>query len=247
MLNITEASDQTVEIPETAGNGDGNFTSLNSENIPFEPRVVGIVKDFHFQTLRNKIEPLVLAYNNNPVFVIDYYSARISANNIKGTLDKLKDVMVRNDKNDPFEYHFLNDQLALFYIEDGRRQTILIWAALATIFIACLGLFGLATYSAEQRIKEIGVRKVLGATVLNLASLLSKDFLKLVFIANGIAFPIAWWATNKWLQEYAYHIDVQWWVFAIAGISACGIALLTVSYQAIKAAIANPVKSLRTE
>jgi len=247
MLNITEASDQTVEIPETSGNGDGNFTSLNRENIPFKPRVVGIVKDFHFQTLRNKIEPLVLAYNNNPVFVIDYYSAKISANNIKGTLDDLKDVMVKNDKNDPFEYHFLNDQLALFYIEDGRRQTILIWAALATIFIACLGLFGLATYSAEQRIKEIGVRKVLGATVLNLASLLSKDFLKLVFIANGIAFPIAWWATNQWLQEYAYHIDVQWWVFAIAGISACGIALLTVSYQAIKAAIANPVKSLRTE
>ena len=247
MLNISEASDQTVEIPEMSGNGDGTFRPLNDENIPFKPRVVGIVKDFHFQTLRNKIEPLVLAYNNNPVFVIDYYSARISPVDIKGTLDKLKDVMVKNDKNDPFEYHFLNDQLALFYIEDGRRQTILIWAALATIFIACLGLFGLATYSAEQRIKEIGVRKVLGATVFNLASLLSKDFLKLVLIANGIAFPITWWAINKWLQEYAYHVDVQWWVFAIAGISACSIALLTISYQAIKAAIANPVKSLRTE
>jgi len=141
----------------------------------------------------------------------------------------------------------LNDQLALFYIEDERRQTILIWAALATIFIACLGLFGLATYSAEQRIKEIGVRKVLGATVFILASLLSKDFLKLVFIANGIAFPVAWWVTNKWLQEYAYHIDVQWWVFVIAGILAIGIALLTVSYQAIKAAIGKPVKNLRTE
>jgi putative ABC transport system permease protein len=99
--------------------------------------------------------------------------------------------MIKNDKDDPFEFHFLNDQLALFYIEEGRRQTILIWSALATIFIACLGLFGLATYSAEQRIKEIGVRKVLGATVFNLASLLSKDFLKLVFIANGIAFPFS--------------------------------------------------------
>lgn len=247
MLNISEGADQTVEIPETSRNGDGTFTPLNDENIPFKPRVIGIVKDFHFQTLRNKIEPLVLAYNNNPVFVIDYYSARISASNIKGTLDKLKDVMVKNDKNDPFEYHFLNDQLALFYIEDGRRQTILILAALATIFIACLGLFGLATYSAEQRIKEIGVRKVLGATVLNLASLLSKDFLRLVLIANGVAFPVAWWATNKWLQEYAYHVNIQWWVFAIAGISACGIALATVSYQAIKAAMSNPVKSLRTE
>lgn len=247
MLGVVEPAGQIVEIPAMSEMGDGNFTPLNSENIPFKPRVIGIVKDFHFQSLRDKIEPLVLCYNKNPIHVIDYYSARIAATNIQGTLEKLKDVMVKNDKDDPFEYHFLNDQLALFYIEDERRQTILIWAALATIFIACLGLFGLATYSAEQRIKEIGVRKVLGATVFNLASLLSKDFLKLVFIANGVAFPIAWWATNKWLQEYAYHIDVQWWVFVIAGVVAIGIALLTVSYQAIKAAMANPVKSLRTE
>jgi len=245
LLNITEASGQVVEIPAEAT--EGSFAPLNQENIPFTPKVVGIVKDFHFQSLRDKIQPLVLAYNYNPINVIDYYSARIDATNIKGSLDKLKQVMVNNDKDDPFEYHFLDEQLALFYIEDGRRQTILIWAALATIFIGCLGLFGLATYSAEQRIKEIGVRKVLGATIFNLASLLSKDFLKLVLIANGIAFPIAWWGVNKWLQEYAYHIDVQWWVFVIAGIAAIGIALITVSFQAIKAALANPVKSLRTE
>jgi putative ABC transport system permease protein len=247
MLGITEASGQTVEIPELSWNGDGTFVPVNDDNAPFKPNVIGIVKDFHFQSLRNKIEPLVLAYNQNPVMVIDYYTARIAATDIKGTLDKLKKVMVDNDRDDPFEYHFLNDQLALFYIEDSRRQTILIWAALSTIFIACLGLFGLATYSAEQRIKEIGVRKVLGASVYNLASLLSKDFLKLVLIANGIAFPVAWWATNKWLQEYAYHIDIGWWIFVVAGISACAIALITISYQAIKAAIANPVKSLRTE
>jgi putative ABC transport system permease protein len=247
MLGITEAAGQQVEIPALSGNGDGTFVPLNEQGIPFKPGVIGIVKDFHFQSLRDKIEPLVLCYNQNPIQVIDYYSARIDATNIKRTLDKLKQVMVNNDKDDPFEYHFLNDQLALFYIEDGRRQTILIWAALATIFIACLGLFGLATYSAEQRVKEIGVRKVLGATVFNLASTLSKDFLKLVLIANGIAFPIAWWATNKWLQEYAYHIDVQWWVFVIAGSFACIIALLTVSYQAIRAALSNPVKNLRTE
>jgi len=247
ILGIEEAAGQTVEIPALSRNGDGTFTPLNPQNTPFKPRVIGIVKDFHFQSLRDKIEPLVLCYNQNPIHVIDYYSARIAAANIKGTLEKLKEVMIENDKDDPFEYHFLNDQLALFYIEEGRRQTILIWSALATIFIACLGLFGLATYSAEQRIKEIGVRKVLGATVFNLASLLSKDFLKLVFIANGIAYPIAWWAANSWLQEYAYHIDIKWWVFVTAGLLAIGIALVTVSYQAIKAAIANPVKSLRTE
>jgi putative ABC transport system permease protein len=245
MLDIKDASGQIVEIPAIADGG--TFQPINSQSIPFTPRVIGIAKDFHFQSLRDKIEPLVLAYNNNPLQVIDYYTARIEATNIKGTLDQLKNVMVKNDPTDPFEYHFLDEQLALFYIEDGRRQTILIWVALATIFIACLGLFGLATYSAEQRIKEIGVRKVLGATVLNLTSLLSKEFLKLVLIANGIAFPIAWWAVNKWLQEFAYHIDVQWWVFVIAGVLAIGIALLTVSYQAIRAAITNPVMSLRTE
>jgi putative ABC transport system permease protein len=245
MLGITEASGQIVEIP-AASRGE-SFAPLNAMNIPFKPRVIGIVKDFHFQSLRDKIEPLVLAYNQNPLHVIDYYTARIAPDNIQGTLDKLKAVMVNNDRDDPFEYHFLNDQLALFYVEDQRRQTLLIWVALATIFIACLGLFGLATYSAEQRVKEIGVRKVLGATVFNLASLLSKDFIKLVLIANGIAFPIAWWATNKWLQEYAYHIDVKWWVFGLAGAMAVLIALVTVSFQAVKAAIANPVKSLRTE
>jgi putative ABC transport system permease protein len=247
MLGITEASGQTVEIPAFSWIGDGNFLPVNNDNTPFRPAVIGIVKDFHFQSLRNKIEPLVLAYNQNPIMVIDYYTARIAATGVKGTLDKLKKVMVNNDKDDPFEYHFLNDQLALFYIEDDRRQTILICAALATIFIACLGLFGLATYSAEQRIKEIGVRKVLGATVFNLASLLSKDFLKLVLIANGIAFPVGWWAANKWLQDYAYHIKIEWWVFIIAGVLAIGIALLTVCYQAIRAALINPVKSLKTE
>ena len=247
ILGITEAANQIVDIPAMSRTSGQAFTPLNDGNIPFRPRVIGIVEDFHFQSLRDKIEPLVLAYSLNPIHGVDYYTARISGINIQSSLDKLKAVLIANDANDPFEYHFLDEQLARFYIEDQRRQTILIWIALATIFIACLGLFGLATYSAEQRIKEIGIRKVLGASVVNLTSLLSKDFLKLVFIANGIAFPIAWWAANKWLQEYAYHIDVKWWVFGIAGASAIVIALLTVSFQAIKAAIANPVKSLRTE
>lgn len=242
MLGITEPSGQLIDIP--AASGGISFYPLDN---PFKPRVIGIVKDFHFQSLRNKIEPLVLAHNANPLHSIDYYTAKISGNGIQSTLDKLKAVMVKIDDREPFEYHFLNEQLARFYLEDQRRQSLLIWIALATIFIACMGLFGLATYSAEQRVKEIGVRKVLGASVLNLTSLLSRDFLKLVLIALVIASPIAWWATNKWLQEYAYHIEVKWWVFIIAGIAAVLIALFTVSSQAIKAAVANPVKSLRTE
>ncbi|HMG93055.1 MAG TPA: ABC transporter permease [Chryseolinea sp.] len=244
MLNITEVAGQTVEIEEVSRGG--AFERL-AENNPFKPRVIGIVKDFHFQSLRDKIEPLILAYNENPVQSIDYYSVKISATNIPETLNKLKAIMVKNDEREPFEYHFLDDQLALFYVEDERRQALLGWVAFAAVFIACLGLFGLATYSAEQRVKEIGVRKVLGATIPNLVSLLSRDFIKLVLIANAVAFPIAWWATSRWLQEYAYHIDIGWWVFVLAAILASLVALLTVSYQAIKAAMSNPVNSLRSE
>ena len=242
MLGISEASQQIVEIDAVSRGG--TFATLD---VPFKPRVIGIVKDFHFQSLREKIQPLIIGYNHNPIDVIDYYSVRIAPNDIPGTLEKLKAIMVSVDADEPFEYHFLDDQLALFYVEDARRQTLLGWTAFATIFIACLGLFGLATYSTEQRVKEMGVRKVLGATVMSLVSLLSRDFLKLVLIANCIAFPIAWWATNRWLQEYAYHINVEWWVFVLAAALATGIALLTVSYQAIKTAVTNPVNSLRSE
>lgn len=244
MLNITEVSDQMVEIPERAMGG--SYRPLPNNRI-FKARVIGIVKDFHFQSLREKIAPMVMAYQRNPVHVIDYYTSRIEAKDASNTLKKMEEILTKIDAENLFEYHYLDQQLALFYAEDARRQSMLIWAALATIFIACLGLFGLATYSAEARIKEIGVRKVLGASISNVAILLSKDFLKLVFIANGIAFPIAWWATTQWLKEFAYHIEVQWWIFAIAGICAVVIALLTVSYQAIKAALMNPVKSLRSE
>src|SRR5688572_4227394 len=244
MLNITEAAGQSVEIGAVSRGGD--FAPLD-DNVPFKPRVIGIVKDFHFQSLRDKIEPLILAYNENPIQGIDYYSVKISGTNIPETLEQLKTIMVKNDEREPFEYHFLDDQLALFYVEDERRQTILGWVAFAAVFIACLGLFGLATYSAEQRVKEIGVRKVLGATIPNLVSLLSMDFIKLVLIANAIAFPIAWWATNRWLQEYAYHVNIGWWVFVLAAILASLVALLTVSYQAFKAAMSNPVNSLRSE
>ncbi|CAN5150530.1 ABC transporter permease [soil metagenome] len=245
LLNIKEASGQQVDIPFRAMGG--SYRPLNKANEPFRARVIGIVKDFHFQSLREKIAPLVLAYQKNPVHNIDYFTARIDGNDIPATLAKMNDVMAKIDPANLLEYHFLDEQLARFYAEDQRRETLLIWVALITIFIACLGLFGLATYAAEQRIKEIGVRKVLGAGVINLTVLLSKDFLKLVLIANGIAFPVAWWITNKWLNEFAYHIQVEWWVFAVSGVLAVAIALATVSYQAIKAALVNPVKSLRSE
>jgi putative ABC transport system permease protein len=241
-FNITDAYGQLLDIGAVASEA-----SFNDLDEPFKPRIVGIVKDFHFQSLRDKIEPLIIAYNENPIQSIDYYSVKVEASNIPETLEQLKAAMVRIDEREPFEYHFLDDQLALFYVEDGRRQTLLTWVALASIFIACLGLFGLATYSTEQRIKEIGIRKVMGASVFGLVKLLSKDFIVLVLIANVVAFPIAWFGANQWLQEYAYHIDVGVWVFVLAAVLATGIALLTTSYQALKSAKANPVTSLRSE
>jgi putative ABC transport system permease protein len=245
MLNIKEVSGQLIEIPSRSFGG--SYSPLNEDNQPFRARVIGIVKDFHFQSLREKIAPMVLTYQRNPVHVIDYFTARIEDKDIPATLAKMQDVLTKIDPTHLLEYHFLDEQLARFYAEDQRRETLLIWVAMATILIACMGLFGLATYAAEQRVKEIGVRKVLGASVLDLTTLLSKDFLKLVLIANGIAFPLAWWATNQWLNEFAYHIQVEWWVFVVTSVIAFVIALLTISHQAIKAALANPVKSLRSE
>ena len=147
----------------------------------------------------------------------------------------------------PFEYKFVDDEYAQKFDNEQRQGTLATLFAGLTIFISCLGLFGLATYMAENRIKEIGVRKVLGASVAGLATLLSKDFLKLVIVSFAIAAPIAWWLMNAWLIDYKYRITIEWWVFAIAGLLSLLIAIITVSFQAIKAAVANPVKSLRTE
>jgi putative ABC transport system permease protein len=147
----------------------------------------------------------------------------------------------------PFSYGFVNDDLSKLYATEQRMEKLFNVFSILSIVISCLGLFGLATFAAQQRIKEIGVRKVLGANEAGIVALLSKDFIKLVLLSFLIAFPIAWWALNQWLQGFAYRININWEVFAIAGFSALFIALLTVSFQAIKAAMANTVKSLRTE
>jgi putative ABC transport system permease protein len=147
----------------------------------------------------------------------------------------------------PFSYRFLDDSFNEMYRNEQRVGRLAISFAVLAIFIACLGLFGLATYIAEQRTKEIGIRKVLGASVGSVVNMLSKDFIILVLIASVIAFPVAWWAMDNWLQDFAYRITIGWWIFLAAGAIAFLIAFITVSSQAIKAALANPVKSLRTE
>jgi ABC-type antimicrobial peptide transport system permease subunit len=166
-----------------------------------------------------------------------------TANNLK----KAETIFKKYNPEYPFEYQFIDEEYAKKFENEQRVSTLAALFAGLTIFISCLGLFGLATYMAENRIKEIGVRKVLGASIPGIAALLSKDFLKLVIISFVLAAPIAWWAMHAWLQDYSFRVKIEWWVFALAGLLSILIAIITVSYQAIKAAIANPVKSLRTE
>ena len=206
--------------------------------------IVGVVRDFHTSSAREGIRPLLITASDR------YYwsgSVRIQSRNLPETVANIKAVYGKVFPEVAFKGQFFDESIENYY--KAERQMGRLYQAFAglTIFIACLGLFGLATFTAEQRTKEIGVRKVLGASVGSIVALLSKDFLKLVLIAIGIASPIAWWAMNKWLQNFAYKIDIEWWVFALAGLLAVGIALLTVSFQSVKAALMNPVKSLRSE
>jgi len=172
---------------------------------------------------------------------------KIKTTDVSGLLATMKKQWDSYKTEEPFEYNFMDDLFNKTYSTEQKTGNILNLFSILTIFVACLGLFGLVTYTAEQRTKEIGIRKVLGASVTQVTQMLSKDFLKLVLIASVIAFPVAWWAMNKWLQSFAYRIHISLWVFVTAAVTALLIALATVSFQAIKAAIANPVKSLRTE
>lgn len=242
VLGIKEPSEQLIEIPSV--DFSGNVSTLAT---PFVARVVGITKDFNFRSLREKVGPMIMAYPNNPVHNIDYFTVRLSTGKADQTIVQLESILHKVDASHLFEYNFLDKQWDIFYHEDQKRQTIFLAIAIVTILIACLGLFGLATYAASQRIKEIGIRKVLGASVIQLITMLSKEFIKLVIIAAIIAIPVAWWMMNSWLNDFAYRTTIYWWVFVIAGAVAFFIALFTVGLKALKAAISNPVKSLRTE
>jgi putative ABC transport system permease protein len=207
--------------------------------------VVGVVKDFIYESPYEKINPLAIM-GPKSWFTTIHFKLNPS-NTTEKDLQIAGEIFKKYNPQYPFNYHFVDEEYAKKFAEEKRTGTLAALFAGLTIFISCLGLFGLATYMAENRIKEIGVRKVLGASVTSITTLLSKDFLKLVIVSFLIAAPIAWWAMNTWLQSYTYRISIQWWVFALAGILSVIIAILTVSYQAIKAAIANPVTSLRSE
>jgi putative ABC transport system permease protein len=216
-------------------------------NSPFEERmVVGVVKDFHTYSLQHKIEPLVMMMPSAPAAEDNLY-VKIAKGKTAEALAYLKQVYSTFDKNNFAEFHFLDENFAKQYAAEQKQEQVSMIFTLLAVVIACLGLFGLVTFTATQRVKEIGIRKVLGASVGSVTMLLSKDFIKLVCIAVVIAIPVAWFVMNKWLQDFAYRINIEWWMFALAGLLALIIALLTISFQSIKAAIANPVKSLRTE
>ena len=206
--------------------------------------VVGVVKDFNDRSLRNNLSPLLMAENNT---MYRQASIKLSTANMATTMQSIKKLWQQTFPNYVYEYRFLDDKIASFYKQENQlSQLYKIFAAIA-IFLSCLGLYGLASFMAVQRIKEVGIRKVLGATSGNIVYLFSKEFIILIAIAFAIATPIAWYYMHQWLQNYAYRIDVSWWLFAAGGLVAIIIALATISFQAIKAAIANPVKSLRTE
>ena len=220
------------------------FLWRNSGDTSYYVTVVGVMKDFNFTSLKDEIKPFGLICRPRNGFNL---TVKLSAQNIQSTLVQLEDQWKNFNAAMGFDHVFLDDTFANLYASEARFQKLFVSMVILGILIACLGLLGLATFSAQQRVKEIGVRKVLGASVPHVVALLSKDFLKLVIIALILSVPIAWYAMTEWLKDFAYRINIEWWTFLLAAIIAITIAFLTISTQAIKAAVANPVKSLRTE
>jgi putative ABC transport system permease protein len=227
------------------------MTSLLGDRFGFDSAgtlpgtIVGIAKDFNFNSLHYKIETMFMF--NQTQWGFSNMSVKVDGSRAGEAIAFIGSIWKKNFPDHPFEYQFLDDHFADVYRADTQISSIVGVLAGLAILISCLGLFGLASYSAEKRIKEIGIRKVLGASVQNIVRMLSKDFLKRVLIATVIAWPLAWWAMNKWLQDFAYRIGMSWWIFIAAGAVALVIALVTISLMAIKAAVTNPVKSLRSE
>jgi putative ABC transport system permease protein len=209
-----------------------------------EGTIVGVLEDFHFKSLHRIIEPFLLMINFEYIRII---SVRIQPGDVRGTLDFIRQKWVETFPEEEFEYSFLDDRINLLYESDGKMRNIFLVFSILSIFVACLGLFGLAAFTAQERTKEMGVRKVLGASEINIFVLLSKEFTKWVFLANIIAWPVAYFVMTKWLQNFAYRMDMGLWPFVLAAVLAFMIALMTVSYQSIRAALTDPVDYLRYE
>ncbi|HET6253378.1 MAG TPA: ABC transporter permease [Puia sp.] len=238
---INEAAARLLAVKDPVG-----VTLWRPWNQSFQPkpfRVIGVVKNFNYNSMKDQIGPLILDLDNNSGSV----AARFNTNDIFGLVRQVESKFHGIKEGIPFNYTFMDDDFNKLYHTEQQRGQIFITFAIFAIFIACLGLFGLVTYAAEQRMKEISIRKVLGARIGGIVGLLSRDFALLITIAALIAFPLAWWLMHGWLQTFAYRTGITWWIFLVAGATALAIALLTVSIQTIRAAVANPIKSLRSE
>jgi len=236
LLGYADPLNKKLYIPK-------NFQAAKSDDNIASFHILGVVKDFNFNSLRQPVTPLALMLGTNH----NSTAIRIHTTNIPRLITQVNEVWNSITVFQPFNNSFMDDDFNRIYNSEQRIGNMFINFAVLAIFIACLGLFGLVTYAAEQRSREIGIRKVLGASIRNIVALLSRDFLGLVIIASLITFPLAWLAMNHWLEDFAYRISIGWMVFAAAGVLAILIALATVSFQAVKAALANPVKSLKTE
>ena len=246
--------DESVLINETAAKKIGWENPLgkrfvfrpppNTEGEVTYVSVIGVVKDFHMQSLRERIEPLIIFYDHDSLLRL---SVRIAPDNISHTMGLLEKKWKELDPNRPFQFLFLDDSYDRLYRQEDRLKTISFYFSFLAVLIGCLGLFGMASFTAEQRTKEIGIRKVLGASVPGIVRLLAKEFVLLVIVANVIALPVAYFAMNRWLQSFAYRMDIHPLIFVLSAALSLSIALITVSYQAIRTALSNPVDSLRYE
>ncbi len=239
-FGFTDPVGRRIRVPSSA-------IGATVSDIQFEATVIGVVEDFHFRSLHESIRPLVLGWISTPITGSDYITASVATTDLPGTIAALSAVVAGIDPASPVEYNFLDQRIQDFYTQDRRVGRLFTVSAGLAILVACLGLFGLAAFTAEQRTKEIGVRKVLGASVGGIVALLSADFLKLIGLAFVVAAPLALFAMQRWLEDFAYRAPISWSTFVLAALLALGVALLTVSYQSIKAAVADPVRSLRYE
>jgi putative ABC transport system permease protein len=207
--------------------------------------IIGVAKDFHFESLHSPIKPAI--YYIEPRNPLEFLYVKISPDDIPASLGLLERTWKNNAPNFPFMYSFLDEEFHKLYRMEERWQRIICNTAIFAILISCLGLFGLSALTIARRTKEIGIRKVLGASVSGLTRMVTMDFLKLVILASAVAWPLAYYAMSRWLRSFAFRIDMEWWIFALAALLAAAVALLTVGSQAVKAAVSNPVESLRYE
>jgi putative ABC transport system permease protein len=244
IINETAVKELGFGSPEKALGQTLLWNTWRNPDLVKRGQVVGVVKDFHYKSLYEKVEPAVLQIYPEAYWKV---AVKMKTTEINNTISSIKNVWNNFTPDYPIEYNFLDESFNRMYQSEDKLKSLLWIFTVITIFVACLGLFGLAAYTAERRRKEIGIRKVLGATVPGVVILLSKDFIKLVILSLIIASPVAWYFMNDWLQDFSYRVSISWWIFAGAGIIAIAIALLTVSFQAVKAALMNPVRNLRTE